>query len=211
VIERIVEENVDITLGELKTKVELEILQFSLCIETVRRELGDLCITRKRITQTKVDVNKICNKEKRKLYAMEFLDNFEDDEKNFFIDESGFNLYVRRNYGRSKKGTVVSSFIPSSQGANISLISAINRNTVIYYKCYTGSVNGEVFLEFFDGLVRKCGYIGLGLGCTFFMDNARIHHSNLFKSYCDSENIRVKYLAPYSYMLNPIEYSFSKK
>lgn len=42
------------------------------------------------------------------------------------------------------------------------------------------------------------------------MDNAKIHHSGIVKNFIVQENIRVTYLSPYSYMLNPIEYSFSK-
>ena len=45
---------------------------------------------------------------------------------------------------------------------------------------------------------------------NFFVDNARIHHANIITDFLNRENINIVFLSPYSYMLNPIEYSFSK-
>jgi len=38
------------------------------------------------------------------------------------------------------------------------------------------------------------------------VDNARIHHAKKVKEYCESRNIKLVYLPPYSPELNPIEF-----
>ncbi len=45
---------------------------------------------------------------------------------------------------------------------------------------------------------------------VFIMDNATIHHALIFSEFVELHNLTVEYLSPYSYMLNPIEFSFSK-
>ncbi len=42
------------------------------------------------------------------------------------------------------------------------------------------------------------------------MDNARIHHSKLFKKYSQEHNLDIIYNAPYCPEYNPIENVFSK-
>ena len=42
-----------------------------------------------------------------------------------FVDEAGFNTYLRRNFGRSKRGTPAKQVVPSNRGITISIIGAI--------------------------------------------------------------------------------------
>jgi transposase len=42
------------------------------------------------------------------------------------------------------------------------------------------------------------------------MDNARIHHLELTNTLCSQYGCTLKYLSPYSYMLDPVENVFSK-
>ena len=42
------------------------------------------------------------------------------------------------------------------------------------------------------------------------MDNARIHNSLSMRNYYSENDLNVQFLSPYSYMLNPIEFGFSK-
>jgi transposase len=42
------------------------------------------------------------------------------------------------------------------------------------------------------------------------MDNASIHKANVLREFFSNESLNVKFISPYSYMLNPIEFSFSK-
>lgn len=42
-----------------------------------------------------------------------------------FVDEAGFNMHLRRNLGRSIKGTPAKQVVPSNRGVSISIIGAI--------------------------------------------------------------------------------------
>jgi transposase len=47
-------------------------------------------------------------------------------EKNcVFIDEAGFNMHLRRNFGRSKKGTPAKAVVPTNRGISITIIGTM--------------------------------------------------------------------------------------
>lgn len=48
-----------------------------------------------------------------------------------FVDEAGFNMHLRRNFGRSKKGVPPKAVIPTNRGITISIIGAICGRGVI--------------------------------------------------------------------------------
>src|SRR3984893_3855882 len=43
-----------------------------------------------------------------------------------FIDESGFNLHIQRNFGRSLKGTPTRGTVPTGRGVTVSILGAIS-------------------------------------------------------------------------------------
>ena len=47
-------------------------------------------------------------------------------------------------------------------------------------------------------------------GLQHLTDNIRIHNSNVVKEFYATSRINAVFLSPYSYMVNPIELSFSK-
>ncbi|KAG0435981.1 hypothetical protein DMUE_4443 [Dictyocoela muelleri] len=112
--------------------------------------------------------------------------------------------------GRSQRGSTVSVVVPSNRGLNVSLISAISNEEPLFGKTYTGSINSEGFIKFMEELLNICDeYYDLE-NCIFIIDNAKIHHSNITKGFYNERGLNVLYLSPYSYMLNPIEFAFSK-
>ena len=52
-------------------------------------------------------------------------------EKCVFIDEAGFNMYIRRNFGRPKRGTPDKAVILANRGITASIIGAICEKGVI--------------------------------------------------------------------------------
>ncbi|CEP09902.1 hypothetical protein [Parasitella parasitica] len=49
-----------------------------------------------------------------------------DDATNcVFVDEAGFNMHLRGNFGRSIKGTPAKQVVPSNRGVSIFIIGAI--------------------------------------------------------------------------------------
>ena len=59
----------------------------------------------------------------RKEYASWFNNHFNNDfSKAVFIDESSFNLHLKRYHARSKKGTRAIVTVPTIRGRSISLL-----------------------------------------------------------------------------------------
>jgi hypothetical protein len=48
-----------------------------------------------------------------------------------FIDEASFNIHLRRNFGRSKRGQPAKAKVPSNRGISISILGAICEKGVI--------------------------------------------------------------------------------
>lgn len=207
-LEGLVEERPDISLFELKTKVS-ENFGINVSQQTVSNGLYKLGITRKKMEVIIESVNSERSKIARRNFARDFLDHHPNDALNIFIDESGFNLHLRKTFGRSKSGVSAVQTVPTVRGRNISLICAITENEVLYSFCKIGSVKTQDFQEFLNVLINVCNRKGL-IGYTLFFDNASIHRASLISNYLNEKEINYKFLSPYSYMLNPIEYSFSK-
>jgi hypothetical protein len=47
------------------------------------------------------------------------------------IDEAGFNMHIRRNFGRSKKGMPVKFVVPSNRGVTVTIIGAIYEKALL--------------------------------------------------------------------------------
>lgn len=178
---------------------------------TIRRHLMELKITLKRTSLILDRVNDQNRLEQRRDFATFFLTNCSvDDRNNVFIDESGFNLHMRRNYGRSSSGKRATIIVPTIRGKNITLLSALNSEGIIHYQTFTGSCNSEIFSDFIkelDKIMVETHNITKGY---IFMDNARPHTSRASAAVMATLTNSTKFLSPYSYMINPIEFSFSK-
>ncbi|KAG0745035.1 hypothetical protein G6F57_008549 [Rhizopus arrhizus] len=51
--------------------------------------------------------------------------NMDWENRRVFIDEAGFNMHIRRNFGRSKQGTPAKTLLPSNRGITVTIICAI--------------------------------------------------------------------------------------
>lgn len=209
-IEKHVETNPGITLDMIKSKC-LNEWNLSLSIPTIRLYLRALKVTLKRSRIILDRVNDPIRLELRNKFATDFLTKASmDDRKNVFVDESGFNLHMRRNYGRSKRGSRVNFTVPTVRGRNVSFLSAINGIGVIHFKIFVSGCKSNQFSEFVkeldDILIRDHN---ISDGCIY-MDNCSIHRSKESREAMDNLVNKTAYMSPYSYMLNPIEFSFSK-
>lgn len=57
--------------------------------------------------------------------------NMDCENNCIFIDESDFNVHIRRNFDRSKRGTLAKTLLPSNRGITITIIGAICEKGVI--------------------------------------------------------------------------------
>lgn len=123
-----------------------------------------------------------------------------------YVDETGFNLHIRRNYGRGPKGQRVTITVPNSRGRNVSVCAAMNMNGLLMYEGRVGAFNSERFVSFLDSLLQGFG----GEKKFLVMDNVRFHHTIAVREKIESHNSEIIFLPPYSPQLNPIELLFSK-
>ena len=197
-----------ITLSRLKTKCIQE-LNINVAISSLYK--ANLKITLKRSSIILDRVNDPERRQLRREYATDFLLNHSADiRKNVFVDESGFNLHMRRNYGRSHRGTRVNFTVPTIRGRNVTLLAAISAVKIVHYKIFVGSCTSEIFRSFLAELdLIMVEQLGITDGCIF-MDNARAHTANATQSTMALLTNNTKFLSPYSYMLNPIESAFGK-
>lgn len=197
-------------LKDLQEKISEEFgLIFS--IETVRTIVNCLVITLKRTTNINEMVNRPEIKESRKQYVEWYLRESRENEKNMvFIDESPLNLYMKRNYGYSPRGQRASQIIPASRGRNLTLISAINGEKVLYSVVIDGSARAVDFKLFLGQLLPILEEEGIKNTCTLIYDNASIHHASIIETFLEEQGIEYHYTSPYSYMINPIEFLFGK-
>ncbi|KAF7684892.1 hypothetical protein CDIK_4359, partial [Cucumispora dikerogammari] len=199
-----------ITLKTIQTRIH-NAFNIKPCLETIRRSLLDISITLKRLNCVLEAVNSPRSKELRFEYANYFLNDLTlEDKFLIFIDESPFKISMRRNYGRSPAGTRASMIVPTNRGRNLSLISAINGERVLYSVVIDGGAKAQDFKLFIRGLLPILTSFGLREKCILFYDNASIHYAREIEEFVEENDLRRKFLSPYSYMLNPIEFCFGK-
>ncbi|KAF7674343.1 hypothetical protein CDIK_4534, partial [Cucumispora dikerogammari] len=147
-----------------------------------------------------------------KAYALWFNANYGERYNDvIFIDKTSFNLHTRRSQGRSGTGNMVNIPLATVRGRSVTLILSISSSNVIYKKIINNStVNANIFTEYFQEL---CHYVKNNMNrdnACFILDNARIHKSDEISRITTEYGFSFKFLSSYSYMLNPIENSFSK-
>jgi transposase len=156
-----------------------------------------------------------------------------------FIDEAGFNMHIRRNFGRSKRGLPAKIVLPSNRGITITIIGAICEKGVIDLTLRKpkavqkkGASNkkrkrddgeaaevskanarigtrSEHFLQFISNVMDTLDEHEMS-GRYLILDNAAIHKVAAVQELIESRGYKAVYLPPYSPFLNPIELFWSK-
>ncbi|KII63660.1 hypothetical protein RF11_06196 [Thelohanellus kitauei] len=124
-----------------------------------------------------------------------------------YIDETWFNLHIRRSYGRSRWGKRVQLIVSNSRGRNISICAAMSRSGIIHdvFEPY----NTEKFIVF---LQEMCRNIADGVPKTFMMDKVRFHHSSEVSAFLQTRGHNIIFLPAYPpSQLNSIKFLFSKR
>lgn len=209
-IEEMVEENPCITLKNISKEI-LERYNIVLSINTIANGLKRLRITLKKASVQVDRRNNTTTIEQRKNYSLNFSRNAPEARKNIiFIDESGFNLHLRRSCARSRVNTPACVTIPTVRGRNVSLIAAININGIIFKEIISNSnVNSNIFCEFLRNLFVKLEEYDIEAS-WLILDNASIHKTLEVANLVGETRHTLVFLPPYSPMMNPIEEVFSK-
>jgi transposase len=202
------EEKPDATLKDLRYAYFYESGDF-VSTTTISRYLKDEDFTTKKLYIEPAPRNTPELILERCIYSQEMI-SYEEGQL-IFIDESGFNLWMRRGRGRAKKGKRVIVRVPKSKGANITVIGAISpRYGLLHSEVRLGSTSGDVFATFIQDLLKQPR---LQVATHIIvMDNASIHKTEAVRAAFTEARVAQsqRYLPAYSPQLNPIEECWSK-
>ena len=122
-------------------------------------------------------------------------------EKRVYVDESGVNTCLVREYGRSLRGTKVQGVKRGRKFQRLNVIGALCNGNHLAIECYSHTTNSRFIERWFrESLVKA-----IPKGNTVIMDNASFHRKAKLKVEAEEAGVRVLFLPPYSPDLNPIE------
>lgn len=207
-IEDTVDANPLTTLKEMKALIQH---RYGIVVsgECVRNHLNGLLFSLKKMIREPENANSVANKEKRRDYVQHLLQYQADSMPIVYIDETNFNWYISRTFGRSKKGSRCTTIAAGTRGANIHVIGCISSLGFLYHEIRRGSFKKEQAQTF----VRQCLRVAFEKYHTpvvLVADNAPCH-SGIEQVFLEPEFAHHFFLrlGPYSPMFNPIEGAWS--
>jgi transposase len=124
-----------------------------------------------------------------------------DSERIVFIDESGFNESLIRDYAWSKKGKPVIADKRGKKPKRLNLIAGLFNKKIIAPILFNGYTDSILFNEWLEKHLLPL----LPKGSLLVLDNARFHKSVKTKELVEKSGYHLLFLPPYSPDLNPIE------
>ena len=120
-----------------------------------------------------------------------------------YIDESGINLWTRRDRGRARKGQRAYNVVGGAKGKNVTLLLAVSPTVgLLYHEITSDNVNRQRFSDFLGNVAT---HVDNQVQHIVILDNAAIHH-NLAAI---PPNFNLHFLPAYSPFLNVVEMAFS--
>lgn len=154
---RWVVEKPTITLQDLTEKM-LHVHGKRVSRQTISRYLHGRLLTMKKIRPVCEMANNAVNKAKRRKFAIEALRHRSEGKTLVWIDETNFNLFCSRSFGRSARGQRAVKTFASSRGPNLHIVGAMMETGLVAYDVLRGSFTGRRCLEWFKNLVVEiCG------------------------------------------------------
>ncbi|MCA0446130.1 MAG: IS630 family transposase [Bacteroidetes bacterium] len=117
-------------------------------------------------------------------------------------DETGIrnDSQQGRSYAPKGKTPVIRL---SAKRASANMISTVTNEGKVRFMIYEGSFNADMMIKFLKQLIK-----GADKKLILILDNLRVHHSNIVKTYLEEvkDKLEVFFLPSYSPELNPDEY-----
>lgn len=119
-----------------------------------------------------------------------------------YVDETGIDTYLYREYGYAARGKLIQALIPGRKYARVGIVAAKMGDSLIAPCQYSGTMNHELFEDWFENhLIPE-----LPKGTVIVMDNASFHRKQQLLSLAKQYELSLIFLPPYSPELNPIEH-----
>lgn len=129
-----------------------------------------------------------------------------DTQHIVFIDETGTNLGMAREYGWAPEGCRAEGHRPFNPGQNITLIGGLNSCGIVAPLMFPGSLDGNVFKTYVEQILVP----ELRPGDIVLLDNLSSHKVSGIKDILARAGATLKFLPRYSPELSPIEKGWSK-
>ena len=126
--------------------------------------------------------------------------------KVWFLDETGVNLSLARNFGRAVGASRAYGSVPKNYGAGVTVLGAMRRDGQLATLEVRGATD-EIVMLFF---IREILSAVLEKGDVVVLDNLTSHKTRQVRNAFAALGVEVWYLPPYSPDLNPIELCWSK-
>ena len=123
-------------------------------------------------------------------------------EKVYYIDESGIDKYLYREYGYAIRGKPVVGKISGKKYMRTNIVAATCRGAIVAPMLYEGTTNRVLFECWFVKMLLP----SIPKHSTLVMDNASFHNKNKLRELAANAECEVLFLPPYSPDLNPIEF-----
>lgn len=124
-----------------------------------------------------------------------------DASKIVYIDESGVEEQIQRQYARSMRGKPIFAEIKGKRSRRSNIIAGLLNNQLIAPCVFSGYVNADCFNYWLEHHLLK----ELSPGHIIIIDNASFHKSAKTRELIEKAQCRLIFLPPYSPDLNPIE------
>ena len=118
-----------------------------------------------------------------------------------YIDETGFDNYFYREYGRSLKGQIIRGKVSGRIYQRISLVAGLTNGELIAPMTYKEMIMSDCFEACFQKFLLTI----LNTPSVIIMDNARFHRMGNLELLCEEFGHKLLLLPPYSPKYNPIE------
>jgi len=122
-------------------------------------------------------------------------------EKLHYVDETGIDEYLNREYGRAPRGEKVPEKRSGKKFKRTNILAAKCGNEIIEPLQYDGRTDHRLFETWFE--TRLCRV--LKANDVVVLDNATFHRKKTLRSIAERFGVRVIFLPSYSPDLNPIE------
>jgi hypothetical protein len=208
-LQRYLDDNPLMTLGQLNAQLRADLPNKPfVTTSTVARTLDGMLMTLKLAEDVPEQRNEQRILDARVVFANWFLQHGVIAHT-VYIDETGYNIWTRRSYGRAPRGVPARRVVHGQRGKQVNVTFAISGEVgLVAHRISSETVTRATFEEFLATTVQECGRM-FPAGDQIFLiyDNARPHIRAQLPP--NAGNFTIKLLPPYSPFLNPTEMAHS--
>ena len=126
-------------------------------------------------------------------------------EKRIYVDETGIQKYIYREYGYAPKGEKIHAEIYGRKFKRVNIVAAKFAGKLIAPMQYRQSMTGSLFEFWFEHFLLP----EVPEDAVIIVDNASFHRKKKLFEIADKHKRKTIFLPPYSPQLNPIEKSWA--